>query len=66
MLQTVAGANNIIRQVNHIKLADIQHQEHGYFGLAGIGDVVNSFPKTFVGSSLLNLSNSSQKIQKFI
>ena len=36
MVDTSAGAKNIFWQVEQIHIADIRHQEHGYFGLMGI------------------------------
>ena len=48
MVQTGAGAKNIFRQIKNIYLADIHHQAHGYFGLTGIGNVVNFLPNPFV------------------
>ena len=41
MVDTGAGANKIFRQVYYIKIADMKHKAHGYFGLIGIGNVGN-------------------------
>ena len=59
MVQTGAGANNIFMHVEHIQLADIHHQSHGYFGLAGIINVSNPLAV----SDLLNLATIAQEVK---
>ena len=54
---------NIFRQGEQIQISDIHHQAHGYFGLLGIGNVVNILPDPLVVSSLRNLSNNTQEVQ---
>ena len=65
MVEIDAGTKNIFRQVDHIQLADIHHQAHGYFGLTGIGNFVNVLPNSLLVSALLNLSTSAQELQHF-
>ena len=63
MVETGAGARYIFRQLDQIEIAYMHHQAHGYFGLLGIGNVVNEFlPNPLVVPPLQNLSINSQKI----
>ena len=41
MVETGLVTKNIFREVEKIKIADMHHQSHEYFGLVGIGNVVN-------------------------
>ena len=66
MVETGVGAKNIFRQVDQIQISDMQHQEHGYFGLLGIGNVGNNFPPTpLVVSAIKKLAISAQELQNF-
>ena len=52
-LDTGSGSNNIFRKVEQIKIEDIQHQSHVYFGLIVIGNLWNQvLPKNLVVSAL--------------
>ena len=44
MVGTAAVENNIFRQVDKIKIADMHHQAHGYFRLLVIRNFGNKFP----------------------
>ena len=56
MVETGAGANNLISQVEQIQIADTHHQGHGYFGLIGIGNVLNQvLPNPLVISAIKKL-----------
>ena len=66
MLDTVAGANTIFRRVDHINIADINHQAHWYFVLLGILNVGNQvLPNPLIVSSLQNLDKNAQEVQHF-
>ena len=66
MVETGTGSNNIFRHVEKIHISDMHHQAHGYFGLIGIGNVVNQvLPKPLVLSDLQKFDASSQEVQKF-
>ena len=56
MVWTTTGANKSFRVVEHIQLAKIQEQAHGYFGLLGNGNFVNPLPIPLEVSSLTHLS----------
>ena len=56
MLETGSGTKKIFRQVDHIHIADIRYQYHGYFGLLGIGNVGDNSPlEPFVVSNIKKL-----------
>ena len=55
MVEIDIGAKNIFIVVEQIWLADIQEQAYGYFGLLGIGNVVDSLPIPLTVSYLTNL-----------
>ena len=66
MVQSGAVPKNIFRRVEQIKIADIHYQAHGYFGLSGIGNVVNNvLSNPLVVSDLLSLANNPQEVQHF-
>ena len=61
MVDTSTGNKHIFRQVENIHIADMHHQEHGYLGLIGIGNIGNqALPKPLVVSSLQNLASDTQ------
>ena len=65
MVETGAGSKKI-RQVEQFHIVDIQYQAHEYFGLLGIGNVVdNSFPDPVVISKIQNLNGDTQQVQNF-
>ena len=51
MVGTANGANNIFRVVYQIHLEE-KNLAYGYFGLTGIGNVVDTLPRTFIVSAL--------------
>ena len=65
MVKTGASANNIFRQVEQIHIEYIHHQAHGYFGLVGILNAVNTLLNPLVVSYILNLATSSQEVHNF-
>ena len=65
MVQTGAGEKNIFSMVEKIQLADIRHQAHGYFGLIGIGNVINPLRNTLVLLAIKNLATNNQKETNF-
>ena len=67
MVDNCVGAKNILWQVDNIKISDIHHQSHGYFGLLVIWNVVNQvLPNPLVVSALQNLANNAQEVHKFL
>ena len=46
-------------------IADIHHQDHGYDGLTGIGNVLNDLQNSLVVPALLNLGSSAKELQNF-
>ena len=56
MVWTTTGANNIFRVVEHIQLAEIQEQAHGYFGMLGNGNFIDPLPIPLQVSSITYLS----------
>ena len=66
MVDNDADAKNIFWKVEQIQIVDMHHQPYGYFGLIGIGNVVNQiFKKPFVVSTLQNLDNDAQEVKIF-
>ena len=65
MVETCADANNIFNQKYQIQISYTHHRAHGYFGLKGIGNVVNVLPNPLVVTDLLNLATSAQEVQNF-
>ena len=58
MVPTGAGTKNIFRRVDHIHIAYIHHQLHGYVGLTVIVNLVNQFySKPFVSVSSTTFSH---------
>ena len=57
MVYTGTVEMNIFWQVYHIQIVYIHHQEHGYLGLLGIGNVSNQvLPNALVVSAIQTLS----------
>ena len=61
MVDTGTDAKNIFWRLDHIKITDMYHQAHGYFGLLGIGNLGNKvLSNLLVVSALQNLANNVQ------
>ena len=59
-----SGAHKMFGHVDQIHIADIHHQSHGYFGVMGIGNVVNNvLPNPLLVSTLQNLAVSAQEVK---
>ena len=58
MVENVACAKEIFRQVEHTQIADMHHQAHGYFGILRIGNVGNQvLPSPLLVSAIIGLYN---------
>ena len=65
MVDNGKGAENIFRNLEQIKISDIQHEASVYFGLQGVRNINQALPEPLEISSLQNLDKNTQEIQNF-
>ena len=65
MVDNGKGAENIFRNLDQIKISDIQHEAFVYFGLQGVRNINQALPEPLEISSLQNLDKNTQEIQNF-